>query len=782
MNVDFFAENLVRWLVAASWQLAIFIAIVTVATTLLKNAAPRLRHGLWLLVLVKAVLPPTLGGPSLPAPWAAGSWAVAPVTNQLPAAARELVTIPVQEGQTLGSPANPAPLSDITAEASPTDATAEVWQGPSLYTMLSAAWLLGAAIIATALVVGYTRVRRAVRRLETIDEGPARVALERAAIAIGLSDADAVDLRLSETPAATFLIGVRRPTIVISRATIDQLAPDELVGVFAHELVHWRRRDTLVGWLQAIVVTLYWFHPLVWWASMRLRDERERCCDDEVLRRSAVAPDRYGEAIVRSLTLGHGRPSGLSAPMPLAAAGMVGVFERGSALQQRMEDIMAFQPSRGRFGWPSLVLLAAFAAVFVPLSGASIAAKSTGEVELLQLSLDDTADSGLKVETDTDTKIEGKASTRVTTKWPTTVCLAEIEKPDIEDAQLIYSAMVRSDLDQSASLEMWAHVDGGVYFSRNPNVAVFGKSDWKRLEIPFFFKAGQRPDKVTLNLIIGGPGTVWVDDIRLAKRPPNGVGAAAPAGEKPSPVKKEVGADSHHSRPPYPVVVKTVPELGATEVDPTLDSISVTFDRGMDTGRKGGSGWKETLPPTDDLRKSEWIDDRTYTIPVSLSEGSYYQIYLKNDDHVGFYGVSGSIAQHAVIAFTTKGSPDWIRQRARIPNIVELHPPNDADDVDPATDIISVTFDIPMCYSTSWVKTDGDRYFPGIQRTPEMTEVEWIQREKWSDDRKTCSLSVKLESGSTYRFGLNGAHDLEFQSRDYVPLTPTTWIFSTKAE
>ena len=75
MSIDSFAENLVRWLVAASWQLAIFIAVVAMATTVLKNASPRLRHGMWLLVLVKALLPPTLGGPSLPAPWSAGSWA-----------------------------------------------------------------------------------------------------------------------------------------------------------------------------------------------------------------------------------------------------------------------------------------------------------------------------------------------------------------------------------------------------------------------------------------------------------------------------------------------------------------------------------------------------------------------------------------------------------------------------------------------------------------------------------------------------------------------------------
>jgi beta-lactamase regulating signal transducer with metallopeptidase domain len=774
MSVDSFAENLVRWLVAASWQLAIFIAIVAVATTLLKNAAPRLRHGLWLLVLVKALLPPTLGGPTLPTPWAAGNWAVAPVTNQLPAAARELVTLPVQEGRTLESPANPAPPSASATEASPTEATAEAWQGPSLYTMLAAAWLLGAAVVATALVVGYTRVRRAIRQLATIDEGPARVALERAAIAIGLPDAAAVDLRLSETPAATFLIGVRRPTIVISRATIEQLAPEELVGVFAHELVHWRRRDTLVGWLQAIVVTLYWFHPLVWWASTRLRDERERCCDDEVLRRSAVAPDRYGEAIVRSLTLGHGRPSGLSAPMPLAAAGMVGVFERGSALQQRMEDIMAFEPSRGRFGWPSLVLLVVFAAVFVPLAGASIAAKSAGEVELVQLSLDDTTESGLKVEPDTETKVEGKASTRVTTKWPTTVCLAEIEKPDVEDAQLIYSAMVRSDLDQSASLEMWAHVDGGVYFSRNPAVAVFGKSDWKRLEIPFFFKSGQKPDKVTLNLIIGGPGIVWVDDIRLLKRPLNGVGATAPAGENLSPVKKEVSADKAEKVAtadlPYPTIVKSVPEIGATDVSPSLDEISVTFDRDMNIVGMSWTGGGENFPTYDESREARWIDARTCVLPVRLEKGKFYRVGVNAKSAQNFKSANGAPAAHAVIAFATEGAKRSVARKALVPEIVKLSPEDGAEGVDPSIKNISVTFNTRMAGGMSWVKSDGP--FPGIESG----------RAAWSKDGKTCTLPVELQPGETYKLSLNGSHAINFQSDDGVPAAVTLWSFTTQSE
>jgi len=141
--------------------------------------------------------------------------------------------------------------------------------------------------------------------------------------------------------------------------------------------------------------------------------------------------------------------------------------------------------------------------------------------ELKRISLDDASAIGLQVQTDSMVKAEGKASTRITTKWPTTVCLAEVTGPDIENAMLVYKAKVKSDLQGqgTAFLEMWAHVGGGQFFSRGMNDVLQGKTDWKTIQTPFMFQKGQKPTKVTLNIVINGPGTVWVDDIVLSKEP-----------------------------------------------------------------------------------------------------------------------------------------------------------------------------------------------------------------------------------------------------------------------
>jgi hypothetical protein len=137
--------------------------------------------------------------------------------------------------------------------------------------------------------------------------------------------------------------------------------------------------------------------------------------------------------------------------------------------------------------------------------------------ELRRLSLDDASTIGLKIRTDSKIKVEGKSSVKIITLWPTTVCLGEAAGIDIENAKLVYAARVKSELEGAAFLEMWAHVGGGQYFSRGMNDTVKGKSDWKTIQTPFRFQKGQKPDKITLNIVINGQGTVWIDNIVLSK-------------------------------------------------------------------------------------------------------------------------------------------------------------------------------------------------------------------------------------------------------------------------
>jgi hypothetical protein len=139
--------------------------------------------------------------------------------------------------------------------------------------------------------------------------------------------------------------------------------------------------------------------------------------------------------------------------------------------------------------------------------------------DLMKLSMDAVPTNGPKIEVDAKEKVEGKGSLKITTQWPTTVCVGEVTGPDIENAKLIFTAKVKADLDGTALLEMWVQVSKGRYFSRGLMEVVGQKTEWKTIQTSFMFQKGQKPEQVVLNLVINGKGTVWIDDIVLSKEP-----------------------------------------------------------------------------------------------------------------------------------------------------------------------------------------------------------------------------------------------------------------------
>ena len=83
--------------------------------------------------------------------------------------------------------------------------------------------------------------------------------------------------RRTEVP---MVIGWLRPVILIPISAIAGLSPHQLDALILHELAHIRRFDTVTNIFLAMVETLLFYHPAVWWVSRQVRIEREHCCDD----------------------------------------------------------------------------------------------------------------------------------------------------------------------------------------------------------------------------------------------------------------------------------------------------------------------------------------------------------------------------------------------------------------------------------------------------------------------------------------------------------------------
>lgn len=116
---------------------------------------------------------------------------------------------------------------------------------------------------------------------------------------------------------------------------------------------------------------------------------------------------------------------------------------------------------------------------------------------------------------------DGGGSLLVTADAPVTVKLYETGDIDLENAQLIYRARLRTEnVEGQVYLEMWCSFPGkGEFFSRALQSTLSGTMEWSTQETPFFLQKGENPDNVKMNLVINGKGKVWIDDIRLVMAP-----------------------------------------------------------------------------------------------------------------------------------------------------------------------------------------------------------------------------------------------------------------------
>ena len=88
--------------------------------------------------------------------------------------------------------------------------------------------------------------------------------------------------KLYRNPLATspMLLGIFRPAIILPEVDYSE---EQLHAIFAHELIHLRRKDSIVKWLTLIATCLHWFNPIVWFVRREIVKSCELACDEAVI-------------------------------------------------------------------------------------------------------------------------------------------------------------------------------------------------------------------------------------------------------------------------------------------------------------------------------------------------------------------------------------------------------------------------------------------------------------------------------------------------------------------
>ncbi len=329
------------WMFGMTWLVAVLVAVLALISTVLRGRSASLLYTLWLLVLIRLVLPPDF---AFPTGW---GWWVRAEPTAVASSAAQPVTLPQPESvNTPGSV--PAAPSTVQPD-SPASTSVPVGM------ILMIAWLGIVAARCGMLFTAALQVRVWVSRARPILDPAMCELLEECRTRVGVRRR--VELRNSEACSTPLVVGIWRPVLLLPSAVLERLSVEQLRSVLIHELHHVRRWDSLVNLLQGLLGAVYFFHPAVWWANRQLRQLREDACDERTVAVLEGNRKPYGEAIFRVAEI-----LGYSAP-PLT----LGVLDSTSPLTQRLKRILDPRlPLDGGQPWKSTLILIVAVAVLLP--------------------------------------------------------------------------------------------------------------------------------------------------------------------------------------------------------------------------------------------------------------------------------------------------------------------------------------------------------------------------------------------------------------------------------
>jgi TonB family protein len=165
------------------------------------------------------------------------------------------------------------------------------------------------------------------------------------------------DVHVSDAVSSPLTWGLLRPVILLPEYAMEWTPAKRSLAI-RHERAHVARRDWLWQSAAQIVAAVFWFHPLVWLAAARLRQEAEQAADDAVLASGAEAAD-YAAQLVEVAR--YVRRPALGAAVPMV---------RRPELTGRVASILDATRPRNTAGAGSRMAVAFVALCCVPLLAA----------------------------------------------------------------------------------------------------------------------------------------------------------------------------------------------------------------------------------------------------------------------------------------------------------------------------------------------------------------------------------------------------------------------------
>lgn len=271
-----------QWIVSSS---VLILVVIALRYVLRGKLSLRMQYALWLLVLVRLLVPVSFGASDLS------------VMNAVPERAPTMQQGTYKQdiiGERNDAPANAGTVgvpAQSMSEAAPPDlvqnvttatVTAPTVEKTDWARIAKTVWLAGAAALGLVFLAVNLRFGKKLRR--------SRERVEETDACLPVYESGETD-----TPC---LFGVAKPSIYVTPDTRTEA--ETLRYALAHEQTHYRHGDNLWAVLRGVCLALHWYNPLVWWAAELSRRDAELACDEATIRRIGESERAaYGRTLIR---------------------------------------------------------------------------------------------------------------------------------------------------------------------------------------------------------------------------------------------------------------------------------------------------------------------------------------------------------------------------------------------------------------------------------------------------------------------------------------------------
>jgi beta-lactamase regulating signal transducer with metallopeptidase domain len=338
------------WLLDAGIRSFVLVALVLAVLLLLRRAAASTRHFVLLLTLGSLLILPFIQY-SLP-----GLRVLPRLARVSPANSQNATT-------DVTRPNDPAPGASLAqkgelwtdATTAKVDPTPIPEQANRFLKWIPSVWLIGVGCAFLPVVLGWLSLFRLKRKAVKVTNEAQVALLKQLASRLGIKREvfllEHSDRRMPMTWGF-------RPVILLPSGSASW-PESRLRCALQHELAHVRRFDFQTRLLAHAIRALYWFNPLVWYATARLVREQELACDDLVLQSGTRAVE-YAECMVNLA-------SGLAGAGMLRSSAVA--MAEPSKLEHRIRSILDEERNRSSVSRKGGTLIIAAFMSFVPFLG-----------------------------------------------------------------------------------------------------------------------------------------------------------------------------------------------------------------------------------------------------------------------------------------------------------------------------------------------------------------------------------------------------------------------------